>query len=101
MFPAWLHVLALACLGLGGICALVIMVDEYRYPQHMGVMNVVWPTTALFGSVLTLRGLFPLRPARNSREDARRRTEAHQEPPSTTPFPSWSVKAPSIAAADA
>ncbi len=87
MFPAWLHVLALACLGLGGICALVIMVDEYRYPQHMGVMNVVWPTTALFGSVLTLWGYFRYGRPATSREDARRDRSA----PGTAEFQYFAI----------
>ena len=35
---------------------MVIAVDEVKYPQHMWIMNVVWPMTALFASVLGLLG---------------------------------------------
>ena len=51
MIPAWLHALSIAVLALGFVCALIIAVDEVRHPQHMWIMNVVWPVTALFGSV--------------------------------------------------
>jgi hypothetical protein len=43
---------------LGVACGLVIGADELRQPQHMWIMNIVWPVTALFGTVLTLWGYF-------------------------------------------
>lgn len=55
-FPAWLHVLSLASLGLALACAAFIALDELRRPQKMWIMNLVWPLTALFGSVLWLAG---------------------------------------------
>mgnify|MGYP005811225253 CR=1 FL=1 len=51
MIPAWLHALAIACLLLGAICAAIVAGDLSRHPQHMWIMNVVWPVTALFGSI--------------------------------------------------
>jgi hypothetical protein len=33
-------------------CALVIAADLIRHPQKMWIMNLVWPLTALFGSVI-------------------------------------------------
>lgn len=39
-------------------CALIIAVDEARHPQAMGVMNLVWPITALYLSVFALWGYF-------------------------------------------
>ncbi|HLH88064.1 MAG TPA: DUF4396 domain-containing protein [Xanthobacteraceae bacterium] len=58
MLPAWLQILSLASLTLAGCCALVIAVDEVRHPQQMWIMNVVWPVTALFGSLVALLGYF-------------------------------------------
>ncbi len=58
MIPDWLHVLAMVSLALSAACALIILTDVVRDPQHMGVMNVVWPVTALFGSVLALAGYY-------------------------------------------
>lgn len=58
MVPDWLHTLSLAALVGGFVCAGVIVADEVRHPQHMWIMNVVWPVVALFGTVLTLWGYF-------------------------------------------
>lgn len=53
-FPDWLHLLSLLSLSLAAVCALVIVADLIRHPQKMGIMNLVWPLAALFGSVLWL-----------------------------------------------
>lgn len=55
-FPPWLHLAALASLALACACAVFIVFDEMRRPQKMWIMNLVWPLTALFGSVLWLAG---------------------------------------------
>lgn len=54
MTPLWMHDLSIAYLVLGAVCAAVITIDEVRHPQHMGIMNVVWPVTALFGTIAVL-----------------------------------------------
>ena len=54
MIPAWLHTLSIAFLLLGLLCAIIIAADLFSYPQHMWIMNVVWPVTALFGAVWVL-----------------------------------------------
>lgn len=51
-FPGWLHTLAILTLSLGAVCAITIALDELRRPQKMWIMNLVWPITALFGTVL-------------------------------------------------
>jgi hypothetical protein len=56
MIPAWLHVLSIASLGVAVLIALVIVIDEVRHPQRMSIMNVVWPATALYGSLVALAG---------------------------------------------
>ena len=58
MIPDWLHFLSLISLLAGGLCAVVIAVDEWRDPQHMWIMNLVWPLVALFASVIALWGYF-------------------------------------------
>jgi hypothetical protein len=55
---AWLHYTAAMSLGLGIACAIVIAIDECRHPQPMWIMNVVWPLTALSGTVPWLVGYF-------------------------------------------
>lgn len=54
MVPTWLHDLSITMLALGATCAILIVIHEIRHPQHMWIMNIVWPTTALFGSVAWL-----------------------------------------------
>ena len=56
MIPAWLHLLSLAFLLLGALCCLGIAVDVVRHKQHMAIMNVVWPVTALFGTLWVVPG---------------------------------------------
>lgn len=52
----WLHAISVVSLALGFLCAAWIAVDEFRRPQHMWIMNLVWPLTALFGGLLALAG---------------------------------------------
>lgn len=54
MIPRYLHDISLLSLTFGGVCALIITVDQFRHPQKMWIMNVVWPVTALFGTVFWL-----------------------------------------------
>jgi len=51
MIPVWLHDISIAYLLIGALCALVIAFDVALHNQHMWIMNIVWPVTALFGSV--------------------------------------------------
>lgn len=48
--PLWLDNLSIASLVLGAVCSAIIAGDLLRHPQHMWIMNVVWPITALFGT---------------------------------------------------
>jgi hypothetical protein len=57
-FPLWLSSLSVASIVLGGVCAIAIVIDEFRQPQKMWIMNLVWPLTALFGSVLWLAAYY-------------------------------------------
>ncbi len=54
MFPSWFHALSLLLLLVGLACAVGVAIDVGRHPQAMAIMNVVWPVTALFGTVLTV-----------------------------------------------
>ena len=88
MIPLWLHNLSIAYLVFGFACAIVIAVDEVRHPQHMGIMNVVWPVTALFGTAWVLWQYFAYgRLATHEKMHAA--MEKGEKPPSKrlTPFP--------------
>ena len=54
MIPAWFHNLSIAYVSLGFLCALIVAVDLVRHPQHMWIMDIVWPVTALFGTIWIL-----------------------------------------------
>lgn len=88
MVPGWLHTLSIAYLLVGFLSAAIIAVDIARHPQHMWIMNVVWPVTALFGTVITLWGYFAYGRLA-SHEKAQAAMERHDEMPSKreTPFP--------------
>ncbi len=83
MIPLWLHLLAVLSLAVGFVCAAVIALDERRDPQSMAIMNVVWPITALYGSVFALWGYFRYgRMASKSRSTAAREDgRARPKPP--------------------
>ena len=57
-YPQWLHWLAWLSLGPSFLCALVIVLDEFRKPQKMFIMNLVWPLTALYWSFAALWAYF-------------------------------------------
>ncbi len=45
-------------LGIAFFCSIVIAIDLVRHPQKMAIMNIVWPVTALYGSVFALWAYF-------------------------------------------
>lgn len=88
MIPHWLSVISVLMLVLGGVCAIVILIDLLLgNRQHMWIMNIVWPVSALFGTALTLWAYFKYGRLNTHRRvlEAKRRGE---EPPGKrdTPF---------------
>ena len=88
MVPTWLHDLSIAYLALGAVCAAVVALDLIRHPQHMWIMNVVWPMTALFGTVWVVWQYFTYGRLA-SHEKAHAAMQRHEDPPNKTqtPFP--------------
>lgn len=54
MVSDWLHWLAWGYLALSFACAAIIVLDELFQPQHMWIMNVVWPINALYWELAAL-----------------------------------------------
>lgn len=50
------NTIAWMSLAVAFFCAILIAIDEIRYPQKMWIMNIVWPITALYFSVAGLWG---------------------------------------------
>jgi hypothetical protein len=88
MVPHWLHILSIAALLLGFFCALLIAIDVTKHHQHMFIMNIVWPVTALFAGPLALWGYFKYGRLA-THEMAKPAMENNEPPPSKTltPFP--------------
>ena len=88
MIPGWLHTLSIVSLACGFACVAIVAWDETRHPQHMWIMNVVWPITGLYAVFIAVWAYF-----RYGRLATRKRVMAAQEkgeePPSKreTPFP--------------
>jgi hypothetical protein len=88
VIPSWLHTLSILFLAVGFACAAVILVDVIRHPQHMTIMDIVWPVTALFGTFITMWGYF--RYGRLATKEAVMEAKKQgKEPPNKTdtPFP--------------
>jgi len=88
MIPHWLYIVSIFALVLGFAAAGVIMIDVIRHPQHMWIMNVVWPVVALFGMVLTIWAYF--RYGRRATMEAAMNPKSGGREPSgknVTPFP--------------
>jgi hypothetical protein len=68
-------------LAIAFACAATIAVDEARHPQNMGVMNVVWPVTALYLSVIGLWWYF--RAGRRMARDAPHDRHGEDDAPPT------------------
>ncbi|HEU6448286.1 MAG TPA: DUF4396 domain-containing protein [Verrucomicrobiae bacterium] len=59
MIPHWLVILSIASLALSGFCALVIVLDLLAgNSQHMWIMNIVWPVTALYAGPIAVWAYF-------------------------------------------
>ncbi len=92
MVPHWLHVLSIVALLTGFACAAVIMIDLLRHPQHMGVMNLVWPILGLFLFGVAVWAYF--RYGRlASRQAVATAQRAGEEPPNRTGTPYWMMVA--------
>lgn len=88
MIPLWLTHLSMAYLCLGAACALLIGADELKHRQHMWIMNIVWPVTALFGTGWIVWQYFKYGRLA-TRQQVQAAMERHEKPPSQrlTPFP--------------
>ena len=52
--PGWLYALSIIMLSVAAVCAVILVLDLFRHPQQMWIMNLVWPLTALYAGPLAL-----------------------------------------------
>ena len=87
MEAVWFQFLAELSLGLAVFCALIIAIDiAAGRRQHMWIMNLVWPITALYSGPLGLWAYFAVGrlSTHQAMQEARRRGE--KPPARTKPF---------------
>jgi hypothetical protein len=89
-----LEAIAWISLCVAFLCALIIAGDEVRHPQKMWVMNIVWPVTALYFSVVALWGYYRIgrKMAKNGMQGMpRSQMSGEQKPrnPQGRPDPTW------------
>jgi len=91
-----LLVISWVSLGLAFLAALLIAVDEMRHPQKMWIMNIVWPVTALYFSVVAVWAYFRIGRgmARDaSDEKSKLHREKEQQQAAARRDPTWSQTA--------
>ena len=49
-----LSIISWIALGIGAISSIIIIVDVFRHPQHMTIMNIVWPINGWFFGPIAL-----------------------------------------------
>jgi hypothetical protein len=91
MSPA-LQTIAIISLSIDAICAAIIAIDLLAgHPQHMWIMNLVWPITALYAGPLALWGYFTA--GRLSTKRAMMNAKARGENPPGKKKPFWQMVA--------
>jgi hypothetical protein len=86
--PEWLVVFSWISLALAGVSALIVLADILAgHRQHMGIMNIVWPVTALWSGPLGLWAYY--RVGRLSTRHRVQEAREHGKPPpgKSKPFP--------------
>ena len=87
MIPQWLDILAIAMLSCGLASAAAILFDVVRHPQHMSIMNWVWPITGLYAGPFALWGYWTYgRLARHDLAQAAMRRDETPPHDRLTPF---------------
>jgi hypothetical protein len=85
--PIWLSDLAVFALITAGICSLIIAIDLIKHPQHMWIMSIVWPITALWSGPLGLYAYY--RVGRLSTKERVKRAKERGEDPPNKKKPFW------------
>lgn len=86
--PEWLTILAIGSLVLAGLCALIIVIDIFRgHRQHMWIMNIVWPVTALYSGPFGLWAYFAI--GRLSTQRKMQEAQKHDAQPPALSKPFW------------
>jgi hypothetical protein len=86
MVPQWLEIVAWLWIAICFASALFILIQTFRKPQKMWIMDVVWPITALYMgpfAVYLYQKSLPVSMKRPMSEDMKKMMEKHKEDPPT------------------
>ena len=84
----WLDTIAIISLLVAGVCALIIAVDiAAGHRQHMWIMDLVWPITALYSGPLGLWAYFKI--GRLSTHQKMEKAKRQNEEPPSKRKPFW------------
>lgn len=89
--PQWLTIVAWISLAFAGICFLWILADIFLlgHRQHMAIMNVVWPVTALYAGPIALYAYYKIGRL-GTHKKAKEAQERDEEPPNRKK-PFWQI----------
>ena len=91
MVPHWLHLLAWIYLITSFVCAACLVVDELYHPQHMWIMNVVWPVNALYWGPVAVWAYYRWGRPSTRRLDMEAMQHGEEDPGTRKPF--WAMVA--------
>lgn len=85
--PGWLYAASIVALGIAGACAVVIVFDILiGHKQHMWIMNLVWPITALWAGPIALWAYFKFGRLSTHRAMRAAMERAEEPPAKENPF---------------
>ena len=87
----WLSTLSILSLIVAGMCAVWIAADVLRHKQHMWIMNLVWPITALYAGPIALFAYYKVGRLSTHEAMVAAKQRHHEAPGKTKPF--WQMVA--------
>lgn len=84
--PQWLEILAWTWIAVCVFCSLIILAGVIREPQKMGIMNIVWPITALYMGPAAVGMFYPAQriSSKGSKPEALKQSmQKHKDDPPT------------------
>ena len=82
-----LEIVSVTFLGIGLVSSLIVLLDILNgHRQHMWVMNIVWPITALYAGALGLWAYYKLGRLSTARQTREAKEQGRQPPGKRKPF---------------
>jgi uncharacterized protein DUF4396 len=82
----WLYAIAVISLVTAAVCASIMVLDLSRHRQHMWIMNLVWPLTALYAGPLALWAYYRFGRLSTEKNVASSKSRGEEMPGKQKPF---------------